>query len=73
MEGFTGITICLKVIRNIELPLRSIAVKQNLLVLQPKTARPLRHLQQAVMSHLPGLCCLKAHVQALPAELEAAL
>lgn len=34
LEGFTGIAICLKEIRNIGLPLRSIAVKQNLLVLQ---------------------------------------
>lgn len=39
LEGFTGITFCLKVIGNIELPLRSIAVKQNLLVLQPETKR----------------------------------
>lgn len=39
MEGFTGIAFCLKVIRNIELPLRSSAVKQNLLVLQPETNR----------------------------------
>lgn len=37
LGGFTGITICLNVIRNIELPLRSIAVKQNLLVMQPET------------------------------------
>lgn len=34
LEAFPSITACLKEIRNIELPLRSITVKQNLPVLQ---------------------------------------